>query len=82
MGFWQEMGQHFLSPLFLFCIIFFWEDYVGRALTLYGRIGRGYVGKNHQELKILIIKSCQYIQVEDLLRLLVIKLLVNLKTYS
>jgi hypothetical protein len=81
MGFWRETGQHFFSSLFLFFIIFL-QDYVGRALILYGKIGRGYVEGNHQELKILIIKSCQYLQVEDLLRLLVIKLIVNSKTHS
>jgi hypothetical protein len=71
-------------PLLLVFILyhFFLQDYVGRALILYGRIGKGYVEKNHQELKILIIKFYQNLQVENLLRLLVVKLIENSKTYS
>jgi hypothetical protein len=76
------MGQHFFSLLFLLCIIFSLQVWVFlKTLNLCGRIDKDDIEENQHQLRICITKvyQYQYLQVEDLLRLLIMKLLVDLK---
>jgi hypothetical protein len=76
------MGQYFFSSLFLVCIIFSLQVWVFlRTLILCGRIDKNNIEENQHQLRICITKvyQYQYLQVEDLLRLLIMKSLVDLK---